>query len=64
MSIGGQTVELRPATTRDVTMERAAEDAVREVEAQSVELLAGGIAHDFNNVLTAILGPRRLAARR
>lgn len=54
---------------RNVTEQRRAEDARRELEEHLLEtqkleaigVLAGGIAHDFNNVLAGILGNAQLA---
>jgi PAS domain S-box-containing protein len=56
-------------TTQDVTEQREAEHARRELEDQlrearrleSIGVLAGGIAHEFNNLLTTIIGHAELA---
>jgi PAS domain S-box-containing protein len=54
---------------RNVTEQRAADEARRILEAQlresqkleAVGVLAGGIAHDFNNIVAGILGNAQLA---
>lgn len=54
---------------RNITAQRRAEDARRELEEhlretqklEAIGVLAGGIAHDFNNVLAGILGNAQLA---
>jgi PAS domain S-box-containing protein len=54
---------------RDVTEQRAAEQAQEELESQlrqaqkleALGQLAGGIAHDFNNIITAIMAYAELA---
>ncbi len=57
------------AAVRDITAQRAAEEARLKAEAQfrhahkmeSLGTLAGGIAHDFNNILAGLLGCVELA---
>ena len=68
---------LLQAVGRDVTAEREAQEALRQVEEalrqsqkmEAIGQLTGGIAHDFNNLLAGIIGSMeilkiRLAARR
>ena len=60
------------ASGRDVTAERAAQDALHQTEEalrqsqkmEAVGQLTGGIAHDFNNMLAVVIGSLDLLVRR
>ncbi len=48
---------------RDVTLQRRAEEALRDSHVlESLGSMAAGVAHDFNNLLAAVLGNAELAA--
>jgi PAS domain S-box-containing protein len=50
---------------RDLTVQRHAEDALRQAQKmEAIGQLTGGIAHDFNNLLAAVMGSLELMQNR